>query len=106
MRNDDDQGQGAGSGDMLGLAARPYEQVLRELDAILGDLQGREDGAVAKAKTSATEVRKAIQTVFEERHRLDRFNDKDTGSGGGIVLDLDAARDEIGRRLACLRDRG
>lgn len=55
----------------------------------------------------ARELRSATQLMLEERNRIDRFRKEIAGGvGGGGALDLDAARDEIGRRLACLRRAG
>jgi precorrin-6x reductase len=73
-----------------------------DLDATLKALETRAD-ATAEIKAQATDLRKAIQTVFEERHRLDRILEKNAGEHGGTGYDLDAARSEIGRRLARLR---
>lgn len=90
---------------MLRLAERNLARVLRELDATIAELEGRGEGAGARAKAVTSDVRKAIQTVFEERHRIDKLDEKNGETGGGAGLDLDAARAEIGRRLARLRAR-
>lgn len=90
--------------DMLLLAERNLARVLRELDTVIGDLEARRQGAPDKAKSVSADVRKAIQTVFEERHRIEKLDAKSGHSAPG--LDLDAARVEIGRRLARLRQRG
>ncbi|GKY88723.1 hypothetical protein [Sinisalibacter aestuarii] len=93
--------------EMLGLAARNLTRVLAALDEVIGEIETRQDGAQGKAKALAADLRKAIQTVFDERQRIDKLDGKlgDT-SGGGAGLDLDAARAEIGRRLDRLRERG
>lgn len=54
----------------------------------------------------ARDLRDAAALVLEERSRLDKLRKDAAGGVGGAVLDLDAARDEIGRRLACLRRAG
>jgi len=90
---------------MLRLAERNLARVLRELDATIAELEGRGEGAGARAKAVTADVRKAIQTVFDERHRIDKLDEKKNETGGGAGLDLDAARAEIGRRLARLRAR-
>lgn len=52
------------------------------------------------------ELKAAFHTVMEERNKLDKLRNKTAGVIGATLLDLDAARDEIGCRLACLRDAG
>ena len=49
------------------------------------------------------DLRAATALVQEERTRLDKLRKEIAGGAGFGQLDLDAARDEIGRRLACLR---
>jgi hypothetical protein len=95
----------AETGEMLRLAEKNLERVLRELDATIGDLEARGEGAQGRAKAVTTDVRKAIQTVFDERHRIEKLDEKNGDTGAGEGFDLDAARAEIGRRLARLRER-
>lgn len=65
-----------------------------------GDLSELKDGVRVMR-----DLRSALQIVFEERAKLAKLReDRDGGSAGARALDLDAARDEIGRRLARLRD--
>lgn len=66
------------------------------------------DGALGEglkeAVRLARDLRAATQLMLEERNRVDRLRKEIAGGvDGGGALDLDAARDEIGRRLACLR---
>ncbi|PID37137.1 MAG: hypothetical protein CR993_01735 [Rhodobacterales bacterium] len=98
-------GKEVGDGRMLVLAKRNLERVLDELDATLAELEARAEGAGPKAKAASVDVRKAIQVVFEERHRIEKLTEKDSGGSGG-GLDLDAAREEIRRRIARIRERG
>ncbi|GGD40560.1 hypothetical protein GCM10011358_25610 [Sinisalibacter lacisalsi] len=93
----------ATDGNLLHVAERHLESVLRELDAILDELQARKGGAEVKAKAASADVRKAIGIVFEERHRIEKLHGKNGTGGRGEGLDLDEARAEIGRRLARLR---
>ena len=90
--------------DPVVLAEKNFNRVLSALDALADELQGREDSAVAKAAKLAGEARSAIQTIFNERQRLAKLDD-DTSGALRAELDLDAARVEIGRRLALLRER-
>jgi hypothetical protein len=44
--------------------------------------------------------------VMDERARVEKLRKQIAGVVGDHALDFDAARTEIGRRLACLRDAG
>ena len=98
------RGTDTDEGNLLRLADRQIERILRELDAAIEELRARASGADAKAKAAAADLRKAIQTVFEERHRIGKLEGKDGSNPRGDGLDLDAARAEIGSRLARLRE--
>ncbi len=50
------------------------------------------------------DLRAALQIVFEERAKVAKLKEDVGASGDERALDLDAARVEIGRRLARLRD--
>ena len=66
----------------------------------------------AKAALHAVrEMRAAFVVVMDERTRVDKLRTQIAGVEGDVGaaqggLDFDAARDEIGRRLACLRAAG
>ncbi|MFV0383695.1 permease [Paracoccus sp. (in: a-proteobacteria)] len=60
-------------------------------------------GALKEAVRAARDVREAVHLMMTERNRVDKLRKDIAGGVGGGSLDLDAARDEIGRRLACLR---
>lgn len=63
--------------------------------------EGRVEGLKETAQATR-DLRAALQLALEERTRLEKLRRQDDGGGAG-TLDLAAARDEIGRRLACLR---
>ena len=74
-------------------------------------LEARQSGAVEPAELkdamqTAKVVREAVGLLMVERNRVDKLRKDIAGGVGGGSLDLDAARDEIGRRLACLRRAG
>ena len=48
----------------------------------------------------------AFQRVMTERDKVGKLRNQIAGTVGGRALDMDAARAEIGRRLACLRNAG
>ncbi|MGH1367252.1 MAG: hypothetical protein ACRBCL_01450 [Maritimibacter sp.] len=89
--------------DVVSMADRHFVRVLEALDTALDNLA---DGAavatdVRAVRDLSVELRKATGIVFEERKRSGTAKDSNTGAGD---LDLDAARDEIGRRLDRIRN--
>jgi hypothetical protein len=56
------------------------------------------------ALAAAKDLKAAFQLVMEERTKIDRIRRETAGIIGEDILDLDAARDEIGGRLARLRN--
>lgn len=70
------------------------------------DWEALDPGRLKKAAETAKTVRQAIHMLMEERQKLDRYRKDIAGGIGGGELDLDAARNEIGLRLACLRRAG
>ena len=74
-------------------------------------LEARQSGAVDPAELkdamqTAKVVREAVGLLMVERNRVDKLRKDIAGGVGGGSLDLGSARDEIGRRLACLRRAG
>ncbi len=50
------------------------------------------------------DMRAFLQLVLEERMKVAKLSKQEAGVVYDYALDFDAARTEIGRRLACLRD--
>ncbi|MBL4927565.1 hypothetical protein JI744_05540 [Tabrizicola sp. KVB23] len=66
-------------------------------------------GGFAEVKTAEKHVRDlraALELFIDERNRVEKLRKQVAGAVGASGLDFDAARDEIGRRLARLRDAG
>lgn len=85
-----------------------YIKDLRKHQQELVSLQAAEidPARLKKAVEAARTVRDAIQLLMVERNKVDKLRKDIAGGVAGGCLDLDAARDEIGRRLACLRRAG
>ena len=98
------------------VAAERAQQLLLGLglDAFGDDLQTEgvgelDDGElvhVGEAGRILKELKQALQTANQERERLESERKKQAGIVGEYAIDFDAARLEIGRRLACLRTAG
>lgn len=82
---------------LFGVAASELTRLVRRLE------QG-EAIKPAEASEAAIATRKALDRVQEERTRVEQLRRNLAGGAGDRALDLAAARDEIGRRLACLRN--
>jgi hypothetical protein len=86
------------------------EQMFRETaEELAKAIKKLRSGAYGDAKTATVAVRDlkaAFELVMEERTRVEKLRRQVTGAVGSQALDFDAARDEIGKRLARLRDAG
>lgn len=84
------------------------ESLLREAAEELAlAVQRIRQGQLEEAKATpglVRTVKNAFEMVQEERSRLDKLRKQVAGTVGTRELDFHAARDEIGRRLARLRD--
>ena len=78
-------------------AAGVFSLVIDE--AAKGKLKNPKDAAAY-----AREYNLALQTFLSERAKVEKLRKDTEGIVHDYALDFDAARDEIGRRLACLRD--
>lgn len=98
---------GAGSAEALLMQAEvQFSQVALELGEAARRATEGEPGAAKLAAQAARELRDAFRTLMSERERVDKLRTQIAGVTGSRELDFDAARDEIGRRLARLRDTG
>lgn len=87
----------------IDIAGTMFREVAEELHRLrMGVRHGNVDDGVNAGK-AVRDLRAATSLVLEERTRLDKLRKETAGGAHGGTLDLDAARDEIGRRLACLR---
>lgn len=92
--------------DMLTEAEALYRETAEDLIQVIRRVR-RGDLDEAKAAVQAVrDLKLALQLVTEERARVEKLGKQVAGAVGGAGLDIDAARAEIGRRLACLREAG
>lgn len=99
-------GGDAPSVDLLEETEVLYREIAGELALAM---RGVRQGELKEAKVAAQAVkdlRTAFQMVMEERVRVEKLRKQVAGVTGDNALDFDAARAEIGRRLARLRDAG
>ncbi|MBW0157282.1 hypothetical protein OE699_06600 [Sedimentimonas flavescens] len=92
--------------DLLKETETLYREVAEELAlAMRGVRQGEVSDAKA-AMQAVKDLRIAFQMVMDERTRVEKLRKQVAGVVRDHALDFDAARSEIGRRLARLRDAG
>lgn len=85
------------------IALDHFARVLKALNGALDELEAGEVGATGEVRGTAIELRKAVQTVFDERKRVDGLSGQDRR--GSEPLDLDAARAALKRKLDRLAER-
>ena len=93
--------------DVLALAEAMYREAAVELHRAIDAIRSGALGELKAAQTAIRDLRAAASQVLDERGRIDKLRKQGAGQAGpGGSIDFNAARTEIGRRLACLRDRG
>ena len=100
-----DGGEGSSAG-ILSEAQQTYQRAQAALNKLVGELDDGELVHVGEAGRILKELKQALQTANQERERLESERKKQAGIVGEYAIDFDAARLEIGRRLACLRGTG
>lgn len=92
---------------VLGATEKLYGLAIMELERTIGALSAGEFNEVKAAQTAIRDLRATALQVLQERGKVDQLRKQIAGHvGAGGTLDLDEARAEIGRRLACLRNAG
>ena len=92
------------SSDLLADAEQFYESTVSDLLKAVNALKAGEFEASKAVPQTVRDLRLALDLVHSERGRLEKLRKQVAGAVGTGSLDLHAARDEIGRRLARLRD--
>jgi hypothetical protein len=91
--------------DVLGFTEDLYKVAVVDLRALIADIRAGQVKDVQKAKSAVRDLFSVGKLLIQERANVETLRKQVAGTvGTGGELDLGAARDEIGRRLACLRD--
>ncbi|HBZ43100.1 MAG TPA: hypothetical protein DEO85_03395 [Maritimibacter sp.] len=86
------------------IAVAHFARTLRALNDAMEDLDAMAKGEANEVKDRAADLRRAMQSVLDERKRCDSIARRDGGDiDTGAEFDLDTAREEIERRLARIR---
>ncbi len=92
--------------DVVRLAERQLERAMLRMAQLIDDVEAGRFETMTEAKKTCDHLTGYVRLLMEERNKVDKLRKSAAGAAGGGALDLDAARDEIGRRLALLRDAG
>lgn len=83
-----------------------FRSYAADLDRLRRKITAGETDDLKESGKLVRALRDATQMVLEERNKVDKLRKDAAGQVGAGALDLVAARDEVGRRLACLRRAG
>ncbi len=92
--------------DLLAATEGLYREVAEELIRARDRLRAGSNEEAQAAMQAVRDLKAAFQLVMDERTRIDKLRKQVAGVVHDYALDFDAARTEIGRRLARLRDAG
>lgn len=85
------------------------EHLSRSVEDLNGIIKAIKAGDISRTKEVTAIISllgKALQSALDERTRVEKLRRHEAGVVNDYALDFDAARDEIGRRLARLRATG
>ncbi len=92
--------------DLLAATEEMYREAAEDLVRAKQKLRAGQFDEVKAAVQAVKDLKTALHLVMEERARVEKLRRQVGGVAQDHMLDFDAARDEIGRRLARLRDAG
>ncbi len=92
--------------DLMEATEQLYRDAAKGLFATLQEVRAGDLGEVKAVVAAVKDLKAAFNLALEERNKIEKLRKQVAGSVGSGHLDFDAARDEIGRRLARLRDAG
>jgi len=93
-------------GDVISEAWELYDTAAKIMRLLLSEMKQEPKETARELALYTKDVREALKLVISERAAVDKLRKDFGGVDGDHGFDFDAARDEIGRRLACLRDAG
>ena len=92
--------------DLLWVAERQLERAVIRLQRVIEEVETGQLDQLTEAKRVTENLTGFIRLFMDERNKVDKLRKNLAGAVGTGELDFAAARDEIGRRLALLRDAG
>ena len=92
--------------DPLSEAQELYDIAAEIMRRLLAEMRAAPHESARDLAVCTRDVRDTLKLLLNERATIEKLRRDAGGLGGEPVFDFDAARDEIGRRLACLRNAG
>jgi len=92
--------------DLMAAAEGLYRDSAEELVLAVNRIKAGDYDKVKDAAQAIRDLKTAFFLAIDERNRVEKLRKQVVGAVGTGELDLDAARNEIGRRLALLRSAG
>lgn len=84
-------------------AEEHYRRTIRILNDLIEEVELGKTERARALRGAIGDLGKAVQTAFDERLRVAKLLRQETGGGRDYVIDLDAARLEVGVRLDRMR---
>lgn len=103
MRNTSSAESEGPATDVLKEVQAHYTRAIQALNELIDQISQGELGNPREATVTISDARRAMQTFFDERKKVEEQLRRNTGVVHGNAIDFDAARVEIGRRLDRLR---
>lgn len=92
---------------MFSEAFEIFERAGDALRELVKSMEAGDFSEVASTKKIVSTLEEAAHGTLKARLKLDDHRKRQSGiARGDFAIDFEAARTEIGRRLACLRERG
>ena len=92
--------------DLLAITEDWLREAAEALATTVQSIKSGEFGRIKDTVDCIKGLKLAVNLAIEEGNRVEKLRKQVAGDVGTGAFDLDAARDEIGRRLARLRDAG
>jgi len=94
------------SSEFLTEAREHYLRAARVFEALILKIEAGDGVSPGDSEKAARELSRAKQTFFDERKKIEDQLCREAGVHRDYAIDFGAARDEIRRRMACLRAAG
>ncbi len=92
--------------DLLATAENMLRESAEQVALAMREVRAGRFAELKETSGLMRELRSTFNSLMEERTRVDKLRQQTAGVVRGHAIDFDAARDEIGRRVARLRDAG
>ncbi len=91
---------------ILSVTEQHLARSVEDLNLVIREIKAGNISRTREVTAIVTMLGKALQSALDERAKVEKLRRHDAGVVNDYALDFDAARDEIGRRLARLRATG